>query len=92
MMTNSVTKILNQMKMKFERDFSFSSLIRVLIVLFKDINYNKICLDEYSRQTAVVMSQISEKILSFELIEVKTKIFIDLKGNFLFPFSFVFRH
>ncbi|UJR34291.1 hypothetical protein I4U23_021695 [Adineta vaga] len=35
----------------------------------EDINYNTICDQQYSPQTASVMSQLSEKTLSFELIE-----------------------
>ncbi|CAF3251955.1 unnamed protein product [Rotaria socialis] len=35
----------------------------------EDVNYNSICGQEYSPQTATAMNQLSEKSLSFELIE-----------------------
>ena len=43
-----------------------------IFLSFKDINYNTICSEEYSRQTAIAMSQLNEKNISFELIEVDT--------------------
>ena len=43
-------------------------------MFLKDVNCNAICGQQYSPQTASAMNQLSEKSLSFELIEVrKTK-------------------
>ena len=51
---------------------SFILVIRSIHFVSQDINHNAICGKDYSRQTAAVMSQLSEKILSFELIEVRS--------------------
>jgi hypothetical protein len=40
-------------------------------VFLKDVNCNSICGEQYSPQTAAAMNQLSEKSLSFELIEVR---------------------
>jgi ATP-dependent RNA helicase A len=42
-------------------------------VFLKDVNCNSICGEQYSPQTAAAMNQLSEKSLSFELIEVNSE-------------------
>jgi hypothetical protein len=43
----------------------------IVYVFLKDVNCNAICGPQYSPQTASSMNQLSEKSLSFELIEVR---------------------
>jgi hypothetical protein len=59
------------------------------LIYFKDVNYNAICGSEYSRETASTMSQLSEKSLSFELIEVR-KYICQIKLKFFLVFNNIY--